>query len=57
MDLFECVTDDGGANFREFSLWPSFVDGAHHAALKFGANIGKWQIKGLDLRRFGEAAK
>jgi hypothetical protein len=55
VDLFECVTDDGGVNFPEFSRWPGFVDGSHDAALKFSANIGKWQIKGLDLGRFGKA--
>jgi len=34
-----------------------FAGGSHDAALEFSANIGKWQIKGLDVGRFGAAGE
>jgi hypothetical protein len=29
------------------------VSGSHDVALEFAANIGKWQLKGVDLIKFG----
>ena len=49
--------DHGGADFREFSLSPHVCRGSHDAALEFAANIGKWQLKGIDLIKFNEAGE
>ena len=35
--------------FENFRYHRSFVGGAHDVALEFAANIGKWQLKGVDL--------
>jgi hypothetical protein len=43
--------------FENFRYHRSFVAGSHDAALEFGANIGKWQLKGVDLIRFGETGE
>jgi hypothetical protein len=40
--------------FENFTYHRSFVAGTHDAALEFGANIGKWQLKGIDLVKFNE---
>jgi hypothetical protein len=42
--------------FENFGYGRAFV-GRDHAAPKFSANIGKWQIKGLDPGKFGEAGE
>ena len=33
------------------------LHGSHDAALEFAANIGPWQLKGIDLIRFNEAGE
>jgi hypothetical protein len=38
--------------FENFRYHRSFVAGPHDAALEFSANIGKWQLKGIDLIKF-----
>ena len=38
--------------FENFRYHRSFVAGSHDAALEFSANIGKWQLKGVDLIHF-----
>src|SRR5215212_4091343 len=40
--------------FENFTYHRSFVAGTHDAALEFAANIGKWQLKGIDLVTFNE---
>ena len=43
--------------FENFRYHRSFVAGSHDAALEFGANIGRWQLKGVDLIKFSEAGE
>jgi hypothetical protein len=43
--------------FENFSYHRTFVAGSHDVALEFSANIGKWQLKGVDLIKFDEAGK
>ena len=43
--------------FENFRYHRTFVAGAHDAALEFAANIGKWQLKGIDLIKFNEAGE
>jgi hypothetical protein len=43
--------------FENFRYHRAFFAGPHDAALEFSANIGKWQLKGIDLIKFGEAGK
>ena len=43
--------------FENFRYHRTFVAGTHDAALEFGANIGKWQLKGIDLIKFNEAGE
>jgi len=43
--------------FENFRYHRSFVAGSHDAALEFSANIGKWQLKGVDLIRFDEGGE
>jgi hypothetical protein len=38
--------------FENFRYARSFVGGSHDVALEFAANIGKWQLKGIDLIKF-----
>jgi len=40
--------------FENFTYHRTFVAGPHDAALEFAANIGKWQLKGVDLIRFND---
>jgi hypothetical protein len=40
--------------FENFTYHRRFVAGPHDAALEFAANIGKWQLRGIDLIRFNE---
>lgn len=42
---------------ENFRYHREFVAGSHDAALEFGANIGKWQLKGIDLIKFDESGK
>jgi hypothetical protein len=43
--------------FENFRYHRTFVAGSHDAALEFGANIGKWQLKGIDLIKFNAAGE
>jgi hypothetical protein len=43
--------------FENFRYHREFVAGTHDAALEFSANIGKWQLKGIDLIKFGESGE
>jgi hypothetical protein len=43
--------------FENFRYHRSFIAGPHDAALEFAANIGKWQLKGIDLIKFNEAGE
>ena len=43
--------------FENFRYHRSFVGGAHDATLEFSANIGKWQLKGIDLITFSETGE
>ena len=43
--------------FENFRYHRTFVGGSHDAALEFSANIGKWQLKGVDLIKFGETGE
>ena len=40
--------------FENFGYHREFIAGSHDAALEFSANIGKWQLKGIDLIKFDE---
>jgi len=43
--------------FENFHYHREFVAGSHDAALEFSANIGKWQLKGIDLIKFNAAGE
>jgi hypothetical protein len=43
--------------FENFRYHRTFVAGTHDVALEFAANIGKWQLKGIDLIKFDEAGE
>src|SRR5947209_6517944 len=43
-----------GQIFENFTYHRSFVAGPQDAALEFSANVGKWQLKGIDLVKFNE---
>jgi hypothetical protein len=43
--------------FENFTYHRTFVAGSHDAALEFAANIGKWQLKGVDLIKFNDAGE
>src|SRR5882762_8309630 len=43
--------------FENFRYHRTFVAGSHDAALEFSANIGKWQLKGIDLIQFNDAGE
>ena len=43
--------------FENFRYHRSFVGGAHDVALEFAANIGKWQLKGVDLIKFNASGE
>ena len=43
--------------FENFRYHRTFIAGTHDAALEFSANIGKWQLKGVDLIKFNEAGE
>ena len=38
--------------FENFRYHRTFISGPHDVALEFSANIGKWQLKGVDLIKF-----
>src|SRR6195256_4634133 len=43
--------------FENFRYHRTFIAGPHDAALEFSANIGKWQLKGVDLITFSESGE
>jgi hypothetical protein len=43
--------------FENFRYHRTFIGSAHDVALEFSADIGKWQLKGIDLIRFNEAGE
>ena len=43
--------------FENFRYHRTFIAGSHDAALEFYANIGKWQLKGIDLIKFNDAGE
>jgi hypothetical protein len=43
--------------FENFRYHRAFVGGSHDVALEFAANIGKWQLKGIDLIKFNDAGE
>jgi hypothetical protein len=43
--------------FENFRYHREFAAGSHDAALEFSANIGKWQLKGIDLIKFDASGK
>ena len=43
--------------FENFRYHRTFVAGPNDVALEFSANIGKWQLKGVDLIKFGETGE
>jgi hypothetical protein len=43
--------------FENFRYHRTFVGSAHDVALEFAANIGKWQLKGVDLIKFNDAGE
>jgi hypothetical protein len=43
--------------FENFRYHREFAAGSHDAALEFSANIGKWQLKGIDLIKFNDAGE
>jgi hypothetical protein len=43
--------------FENFRYHRTFIAGSHDAALEFAANIGKWQLKGVDLIKFGPSGE
>ena len=43
--------------FENFRYHRTFIAGSHDVALEFSANIGKWQLKGIDLIKFNAAGE
>jgi hypothetical protein len=43
--------------FENFTYHRTFIADPHDAALEFAANIGKWQLKGIDLIKFNDAGE
>jgi hypothetical protein len=43
--------------FENFHYHRTFISGSHDVALPFAANIGKWQLKGIDLIKFNDAGE
>ena len=43
--------------FENFRYHRTFIAGSHDVALEFSANIGKWQLKGVDLIKFNDAGE
>jgi hypothetical protein len=43
--------------FEDFRYHRTFTAGPHDAALEFSANIGKWQLKGVDLIKFADTGE
>jgi hypothetical protein len=43
--------------FENFRYHRRFIAGPQDAGLEFAANIGKWQLKGIDLIKFNDAGE
>jgi len=43
--------------FENFRYHRTFVAGPHDVGLEFSANIGRWELKGIDLIKFNEAGQ
>ena len=43
--------------FENFRYHRVFVSGSHDIALEFSANIGEWDLKGVDFIKFDEAGQ
>ena len=43
--------------FENFHYHRTFISGTRDAALEFSANIGKWQLKGVDLIAFSDTGQ
>src|SRR3954449_4331120 len=43
--------------FENFRYHRTFLAGSHDAALEFSADIGKWQLKGVDLIKFSDSGE
>ena len=43
--------------FENFRYHRTFIAGSHDVALEFAANIGKWELKGIDLIKFSDAGE
>jgi hypothetical protein len=43
--------------FENFRYHRTFIAGSHDVALEFSANIGKWQLKGIDLIKFNASGE
>jgi len=43
--------------FENFRYHRTFIAGPHDVALEFSANIGQWQLKGIDLIKFNETGE
>jgi len=43
--------------FENFTYHRTFIGGSRDVALEFSANIGKWQLRGVDLIKFNDAGE
>jgi hypothetical protein len=43
--------------FENFRYHRTFIAGSHNVALEFSANIGKWQLKGIDRIKFNASGE
>ena len=43
--------------FENFRYHRQFVSGSHDVVLEFAANVGKWELKGVDLIKFNPAGE
>ena len=43
--------------FENFRYFREFVAGSHDVGLEFGGNIGRFELKGIDLIKFNEAGE
>jgi hypothetical protein len=43
--------------FENFRYDREFTSGTHDVVLEFAANVGKWQLKGVDLIKFNDAGE
>lgn len=43
--------------FENFTYHRTFICGSRDVALEFSANIGKWQLRGVDLIKFDDAGE